>query len=237
MADKNKIMTTRELAQYIKLNEKTVIKMAQTGKLPGVKISNKWRFHLSAIDDYLQNTVVKMPDDDLDMIIKTAEHIIPMSRLTGAALINLDLKATTKAQVLDELTQIAFEANILSEAKEFRQLLGEREAMLSTALGKGVAIPHPRDPQEGMFKRPHIIIGRSKKGVEFHAPDDEKVHVFFVSCATNEYGHLRLLAKVSKLLHVPGMHERLLAVKSNEELIKIFIELEQAHLFPLDREK
>jgi len=235
MADKNKIMTTRELAEYIQLNEKTVIKMAQDGRLPGVKISNKWRFHLSAIDDYLQSNVTKMPDDDLDMIIKTAEHIIPLSRLTGLSLINLDLKATNQEQVLNELAEIARSGGILSETEEFRQLLGEREAMLSTAIGKGVAIPHPRDPQAGMFERPHIIIGRSKKGIEFHAPDNEKVHLFFVSCATNEYVHLRLLAKISKLLHVPEIHQRLLTVKSNEELIKIFMELEQKHLFPLDQ--
>ncbi|PIQ90302.1 MAG: MerR family transcriptional regulator, partial [Candidatus Omnitrophica bacterium CG11_big_fil_rev_8_21_14_0_20_41_12] len=40
---KNPIMTTRELANYIKLNEKTIIRMAQNGKIPGVKVGSQWR--------------------------------------------------------------------------------------------------------------------------------------------------------------------------------------------------
>ena len=50
----SKVMTTKELAEYIKLNEKTIIKMAQNGELPGKKVGNQWRFHLMAIDNYLQ---------------------------------------------------------------------------------------------------------------------------------------------------------------------------------------
>jgi len=71
------IMTTRELAEYIKMNEKTVLKMAQRGELPGVKIGNQWRFHIDSIDEYIQKGVPKLPDNDLDLIIRTAEHIIP----------------------------------------------------------------------------------------------------------------------------------------------------------------
>ena len=53
------ILTTKELADYLKLNEKTIIKMAQAGNIPGVKIGNQWRFHLSSINDYLMTGSVK----------------------------------------------------------------------------------------------------------------------------------------------------------------------------------
>ena len=44
---------SKELAEYLKLNEKTIIKMAQNKDLSGVKVGNQWRFHRAAIDAYL----------------------------------------------------------------------------------------------------------------------------------------------------------------------------------------
>ena len=74
-------MTTRELADYIKLNEKTILKMAQTGKLPGIKIANQWRFYLSAVDTHLQKSTIKSSNDNFNILTKTIEEdIIPLSR-------------------------------------------------------------------------------------------------------------------------------------------------------------
>ena len=226
-------MTTRELAKYMKLNEKTVLKMAQNKELPGVKIGNQWRFHLEAIDQYLQRDIVsETPRDELDIIIKTTDQIIPLSRLIDQDLINLDFKGKDKGGILAELSDIAHKAGILTDRKKLVDQLKEREKMLSTAVGNGIAIPHPRHPDPELFTKPNIVIGRSKKGVDFSSPDGKKVHLFFMTCAPTVFVHLRLLAKISKLLQIEGVIDRFMQASQSDEIIRMLLDIERKHLFP-----
>lgn len=231
--DDKKIMTTKELAEYIKLNEKTVIKLAQNGDLPGKKIGNQWRFHLMAIDNYLQGNIIESSDEDLNTLIKTTENIIPLSRLTKPPLINLYLKSNNQREILFEIAEIAYEAGLTPSVKFLFEELKKRERMLSTAVGDGVSIPHPRHPSKKLFKTPNIIICRSKKGINFDAPDNKKVHLFFLICAPDVCIHLRLLAKVSKLLHAKDIIQKMINADSGNEVIKILLEFERHVIYPL----
>lgn len=222
-----RIMTTKELADYIKLNEKTVIKMALNGKIPGVKIGAQWRFHLDSIDAYVQNDILKSKDEELDLIISKRINIIPLSRLINEELINLDFKGTTTNEVLAELVSIASNAQLTSSEKKLMGELKKREKLLSTAIGNGIALPHPRHPSSELFKKPNIIFLRSKKGVHFRAPDKNPVHLFLMTCAPNEFAHLRLLAKISKLVHVPGIEKKFLQADSKEEIVQILLKYER----------
>ena len=228
----NRVMTTKDLAKYIQLNEKTIIKMAQNGQIPGVKIANQWRFHSVAIDSYLLKEVVEAPDAKLDELIGTAEAVIPLSRLTSSDCIELDFKANQAEEVLFKLADMAYENGVTFSREDLLERLREREGMLSTAVGKGMAIPHPRNPSSKLFKEPKIIVLRSKAGVEFRAPDERSVHLFFMICAFNESMHLRLLAKISKLLHLPNIKERLMGAEDKEQLIRLFLEFDREYLFP-----
>ena len=230
-------MTTRELAEYIKMNEKTVLKMAQSGQIPGVKIGSQWRFHLETIDDYLQRDVVRSSDEELDLLIKTTENIIPLSRLTGYDYIKLDSKAKGVDQILVELAKIAYEGGVAISEDDLFKELRRREKMLSTAIGSGVAIPHPRHPSSKLFKEPKIVIIRSKSGIEYAAPDNKLVHIFFMTCAPSEYIHLRLVAKISKLLHVSTVVKRFVGAENKDQIIKILLEFDRERMFPKGKVK
>ena len=229
----DRVMTTRELAGYMKLNEKTILKMAQNKELPGVKIGSQWRFHLETVDQYLQNDIVlETPKDELDIIIRTTDQIIPLSRLVSPDLMRLDFKAKNKKGVLVELAEVADEAGILSDRTKLVDQLEKREKMFSTAVGNGIAIPHPRHPDPKLFARPNIVVGRSKQGVDFSSPDGEKVHLFFMTCAPTIFVHLRLLAKIAKLLQVEGVIDKFMQASGSDEIIQLLLELERKHLFP-----
>jgi len=227
----NTIMTTRELADYVKLNEKTVLKMAQIGKLPGIKIANQWRFYLSAVDTHLQKSTTKSSNNNLNTPVQIVEKdIIPLSRLIEISSVNLDLKSRKRDDVLYELAQIANKSGLTLYTKELFLQLKERENMLSTAVGDGVAIPHPRNPTTALFKKPNIIIARSKKGVDFFAPDNRKVHLFFMPCATDTMTHLRLLRKISKLPHTANIVQKFIHASDESEVIKILLEFEKINI-------
>lgn len=230
--EESNIMTTKEVAQYIKVNEKTVLKLAQYGELPGVKVGNQWRFHLVAIDHYLQKQFFESSDEDLDLVIQTKDHPIPLSRLTDSALIDLDFKADNKKQALSKLAKIAYLARATSSYESLYLELEGREKMLSTAVGEGIALPHARFPHRSLFKEPKIVIAKSNVGIEFDAPDKKKVKLFFMSCAPTEYTHVRILAKISKLLHMPDVIERLKEASKKEDVMQILMAFDQAHILP-----
>ena len=229
---KTQVLTTQELATYMKLNEKTILKMAQKGELPGVRVGSQWRFHLVAIDRYLQKDIMHTTEDELDSILSTTDHVIPLSRLLDKSLIELNLKAKDKEGVLDEIVEIAEAAGVISDREQLLEELKSREEMLSTAVGNGIALPHPRKPNPTWFKKPNILMARSEKGVDFDSPDNKKVHLFFMTCAPSMMVHLRLMAKISKLLHIEGVIDRLMQVSNSDEIIQLLLEMERKHLFP-----
>ena len=229
----DRVMTTKELSNYIKLNEKTIIKMAQNKELPGVKIGNQWRFHVEAVDQHLQRDIVEnTPSEELNTIIRTTDQIVPLSRLVDKSLIELDLEARTAKEVLRKLADIADKAGIVADKNKLINELEKREKMLSTAVGKGIAIPHPRHPSTELFMKPNIIIARSKNGVDFKAPDKKKVYLFFMTCAPDVFSHLRLLAKTAKVLQAETAIEKFMDASDNEEIIRILLELERNNIFP-----
>jgi len=226
----NMILTTRELAKYLKLNEKTVIKMAQAGELPGFKVGNQWRFYLLTIDEYLQDKIVKQPARPASGIIESKSVDIPLSRLTNEAHIVLDLHSQEADGVLFELAEKARQAGIATSAENLLIQLKKREQMLSTAIGNGVAIPHPRNPSDEIFQRTGVIIGRSLKGVTFGAPDAKKVHLFFMICATDVIRHLNLLSKVAGLTSMQDILKEFLKAKTKEGIMRLLLESERARI-------
>ncbi|OGW75621.1 MAG: hypothetical protein A2Z72_00480 [Omnitrophica bacterium RBG_13_46_9] len=231
----NSILTTKELSRYLKLNEKTIIKMAQSGELPGFKVGNKWRFYLSTIDEYLQDKIVRSPKRNRSGIIGPKSGAIPLSRLTDESCINMDMKSRKPDGILYELAEIAQESGIAVSIENLLIQLKKREQMLSTAIGKGVAIPPPRNPSDELFRKTGLIIGRSAKGLDFDAPDGKKVHLFFMTCATDVVLHLNLLSKIARLLDADGFIKRMIRVKSKKDIMKLLLESERTNILALPK--
>lgn len=103
------------------------------------------------------------------------------------------------------------------------QLLLERESLGSTGIGDGIAIPHCKSPT---LKAPVLLFGRSESGVDFHAIDAKPVRLFFLLIAPEgAVGiHLKLLARISRLLKKPMVREQLIEAVSAEEIAAIVME-------------
>lgn len=224
------ILTLKEVAQYIKLNERTILKMAHNHEIPAKKIGNQWRFILSKVDEWLSQTVESVQTSDLDELIHSTPQIIPISRLFSPDLMDLNLTSTTKELVLDELSLIPVKAGLIQDNTEFLDGIRKRESLMTTALSNGIAIPHPRYPVEGLFEQPRVLFGRSLKGIEFGEIDGNKSHLFFVICAPNEVTHLRLLAKLGRLFRVPDIKQRCMALESPDDVMRLMLELEKTVL-------
>ena len=130
-----------------------------------------------------------------------------------------ELSATDKTGVLDELTACLAETSGISQEAMVRVLL-ERERLGSTGIGGGIAIPH------GKLKSLQSLLmgfGRSRKGVEFDAMDGRPTHLFFLLLAPEDStgGHLKMLARISRLLKNDVFKERLMNAADWRELYSV----------------
>jgi len=133
----------------------------------------------------------------------------------------LNMKAVTKEAALHELAAVAATVcGRFTEETLFHTLM-EREAVGSTGLGNGVAIPHGK--LEGLDEI-LLCFGRSKAGIDFDAIDNRPAHLFalLLSPAGQAREYLRTLAVVSTILKQPGNRQRLLDSTSRDEIAAIF---------------
>ena len=130
-----------------------------------------------------------------------------------------DLKSQNKKALLEELvTPLAASTGLNSE--DLVRVLMDRERLGSTGIGGGIGIPH------GKIKDLDALIlgfGLSRKGIDFESIDGEPTHIFFVLITPEDSTglHLKLLARISRILKNDHFKERLLNAADRDEIIEI----------------
>jgi PTS system nitrogen regulatory IIA component len=128
-----------------------------------------------------------------------------------------ELKASDKKGVLEELVApISSKFNI--DKNEFVRILLEREKLGSTGIGGGIGIPHGKMKE---LDRLILGFGLSKKGVNFESIDGRPTHIFFllITPENSTVLHLKLLARISRLLKNEPFKQRLIGASDIHEII------------------
>jgi mannitol/fructose-specific phosphotransferase system IIA component (Ntr-type) len=146
-----------------------------------------------------------------------------LEALTDKKLVFPRLEAGNAAAVLGELATRMTAAGVVADAELLRTRLEEREALGSTAIGRGIAIPHCK---LDTLARAVVAVGLSDSGIDFHAGDGELVHVFFVvaSPARSPAEHLQCLALISKWARVDSHLERLVTLDDADAILALLRE-------------
>jgi len=193
------ILTLKELADYLKVHERTVLRMLKNGQLRGAKIGGQWRFNshqIAALFFPSASTPDFVPLQDL---LRTPLSI-PVSRILKPTRMVLEMTAATKDAVLDALTLPIIQQTLVLDGHALTAALRTRESLLSTAVGKGIAIPHPRDPIVTLREPAVLVLGRASNGVDYGAFDSQPVDLFFLLCCQTIELHLHLMGRLAQLL-------------------------------------
>lgn len=120
-----------------------------------------------------------------------------------------ELGATSKDEALSELAARVAERHPGFDPSELVAILHERERLGSTGIGDGVAIPHGKLRKT---KEQVMVFGRSRQGLDFQALDGRPVYLFFLLLLPEENVgmHLKMLARISRILKDPAVRRRLL---------------------------
>ncbi|MGB1547291.1 MAG: PTS IIA-like nitrogen regulatory protein PtsN [Alphaproteobacteria bacterium] len=143
----------------------------------------------------------------------TPEHVI------------LNLRATSKKQALQELSQRAAKVTGLPERAIFDVLL-EREKLGTTGVGSGVAIPHGKLEE---LDRLCGVFAKLEKPINFEAIDERPVDLIFMLLAPKSAGtdHLKALARVSRLLRDEATCEKLRGSDTAEAIYALLIGVDE----------
>jgi len=122
-----------------------------------------------------------------------------LSELLNPMAVASSLRATTKRETMVELVDLLESAHGLASQGEILERVLRREAMMSTGIGNGVAIPHGKARAADRMIAACAI---SPQGVDFEAVDGERAHIFILLVSPENVGaaHVKVLANISRLL-------------------------------------
>lgn len=138
------------------------------------------------------------------------------------------LEGQNKRDVLNEFAELLFEHKKIRDQNEFLEVILAREALGSTGIGDGIAIPHGKLKN---LDRLVLSFGISRKGIDFDAMDGKPVYIFFVLIAPEDSpgDHLKALARISRILKNRSFRDRLLKSQTQEEIYKHILEEDEQY--------
>ncbi len=156
--------------------------------------------------------------DNENIIGRMAAANLKLSQFSGFDLVDLDLKASNKEEVLRRFAELLVKSKHIDSLDAAYDALMERETLASTGMGLGVAVPHGRSTAcRGLT----IAFGKSEKGIEFDSFDGQPVKLFFAVLVpvTSIHLHLQVLASLSILLRQPENRKRLLDARFPQQVL------------------
>jgi len=129
----------------------------------------------------------------------------------------IDIQSNTKDDALRELADVICKTEIIIDKKLFIRKIFEREKLMSTGIGYGIAVPHIRDTSIKDFV---IAFGRKKSGLEYDSIDNKPVKIIFMIGASDKQDkdYIRILSKLVLRLKNKNFVRQLLNARSADEI-------------------
>ncbi len=192
------------LAAYLHITPQQVERLANRGKVPGRKVAGQWRFSSPEIHHWMEERMGLLPDNELQQMESAlggspSPDGLPLSRMLSVESIALPLVAKTKRSAIEEMIELATRTGMLWDPARMIEAVQAREQLQSTAMPNGVALLHPRRPLANVLAEPLLALGVSFQGIPFGG-GRSLTDVFILICSTDDRGHLRTLARLSRML-------------------------------------
>lgn len=210
------ILTIEEVAKYLRVSERTVYDWAQKGEIPSGKIGTVWRFKKSEIEKWVNDRLTSGTKTGSVNQAVQIRNILSPDRIVY-------IKQSTKHDALVELAANLSSAPQVKFAQELETEILKREELMSTAIGRGIAIPHVRLSSitdlvmsVGICKSPII---------DFQTIDDVPVQLLImIGAAYNQHSYyLQTLSFLSAKLKKTELRDALLASTDPEQAYELLI--------------
>jgi len=200
------------LARYLHIDPQKVVRLAERSRLPGRKVGGQWRFSKSEIHHWFEQRIGLSNEEglvevesvlDRQVAAEPQQPEVSIAGMLPREAIAVPLNARTRNSAIESMVELAAQTGWLWDPKAMSEAVRAREDMHPTALENGVALLHPRRPMPQILAQPYLALGRATTSIPFgdNAPLTD---VFFLICSTEDRGHLRVLARLSRVLTARG---------------------------------
>ncbi|WP_235935390.1 PTS sugar transporter subunit IIA [Candidatus Laterigemmans baculatus] len=231
-----------QLAAYLHLTPAQVLKMAERNRLPGRKVGGQWRFPEAEIHHWLEERIGAADEEQLERVEAMldrsagAEKTPRLGELLHPEAVAAPLLARTRSSVIREMCQLAANTGLLWDPAAMGEAVQAREAMHPTALDSGVALLHPRRPQTSILADSLIAVGICRSPLPF-SDAGQLTDIFFLICSYDDAVHLRILAKLSRVLGSDDVLTGLRAAESPRDAIAILRQADDELYHPSEIEE
>jgi PTS system nitrogen regulatory IIA component len=221
------------LATYLHLTPQQVTRLAERGKLPGRKVAGEWRFARAEIHHWLEQRIGLSDEEQLVEMENALQRAAPeaergdisLAELLPLEAIAVPLPARTRSSVITSMVEVAAATGLLWDPEKMAEAVRAREEMSPTALENGVALLHARRPLATILAQAFLALGVTSTPIPFGA-GVPMTDVFFLICSVEDRTHLRVLARLSRLLNVSGFLQSLRAAPDAASARQLILDAE-----------
>lgn len=210
------ILTIEEVANYLRVSDRTVYDWAQRGEIPAGKIGTVWRFKKSEVEKWVNDRLSSSDKRIKDDVVQV-KNILAPNRV-------IFISQASRHDALVELANTLSSAPQVKRSDELVSEILKREELMSTAIGRGIAIPHVRLSSVTDLV---MAVGVCKTPVtDFQPIDDMPVSLLFmIAAAYNQHSYyLQTLSYFSAKLKKKELRDGLLNAATTDDVYKLLIE-------------
>jgi nitrogen PTS system EIIA component len=186
----------KEIVDLLQVSEKTVYRWIKDKKIPCYRINHQYRFNRAEINEWILSNKIELSSSLInlsnherhDYLSQLLEKGGIISHIAGENVQDILRSAIQKINVPGHITKDEILSALLS-----------REELMPTAIGKGIAIPHPRNPIITDLKNASVSICCLENPIDFGSLDNQPVHTLFILLTATPKMHLEVLSKISYL--------------------------------------
>jgi PTS system nitrogen regulatory IIA component len=221
-------VTLREAARLLQVSEKTLYRWIQKGVLPAYRIHDEYRFNRVELEEW---AVTHRQPLRLQTVAAAAPAAQTSPPNLGAAIVRggvyYRVGGRTRDQVFESLVTLPGIPRHINSAL-LLEMLRTREGLASTAVGAGIAIPHPRNPLVLGVDEPTVLLCFLEHPVDFGALDGKRVHTVFLLLSPTIEAHLQTLARIAFVLQDTTFRRLLERRATPEAILDLLVELRPA---------
>ena len=218
------MMSLQEVAQELRVSEKTVRRMLWRGELRGIRVGGQWRFPI-------ENLAGLFPSAAAGSITHARIHVSPVYKLVDIGGIHYRIAGETPHDVLMEAVREMPCVPHTARHALFKAVWG-RESLCSTGIGNGIAVPHPIIPMWAPRTDIPSSIGLFflEQPVDFGCFDDGKISILFLLLLQTLREHHQAMARLVRLLQEESLTSFLKEAPLRADILSRLARVEKAVL-------
>ena len=217
-------LSVKDAAQVLSVSEKTIYRWIKKNILPAYKVHESYRFNRAELLEWATSRRIGVAANAFSEPESNADPLPTLFDALEAGGVAYRIEGKTRNEVLtDAVDHLRLPDEV--DREYLTKVLITREQLASTAIGDGVAIPHPRSPGLLNVLRSKVTLCFLEEAIDFHALDGQAVTILFIIIAPNLRVHLHLLSRLSFVLQNHNFRQVLNNTECRE---KIFAALASA---------